>query len=677
MTESSTSPSLPHRPPTIAPYGAWHSPITAEQVAAGVRPLSCPRIVGDRLLWLEGLPEEGGRVAIVEQGADGRAHTLTPAPFNVRSRVHEYGGGAFTAIDQTIWFSNFSDNLVYQQQGRAASQPITNDSQQRHADFEPDLARHRLIAVREDHHATPEPVNSLVALPLDGGAALTLAEGHDFYAAPRLSPDGRRLAWLCWRHPLMPWEGTELWQAEIGADGRPQSARQLAGGPAESLCQPAWSPDGVLHVISDRSGFWNLYRVDADGTLSALCPMAAEFGRPMWQFAQSDYGFNGPGEIIARCGVDAQSQLLRIALPSGHVTPLETGYDDISELRVSQGQVLMAAGSPAQAQCVVRLSLANGTLANGSLADGTLADGTLANVKHLAVVTQQVLARSADTQLGDALLSIPKAIRYPSAHGRHAHAFFYAPHNAAFAAPERERPPLMVIIHGGPSSATVSTLRLAVQYWTSRGFAVLDVNYGGSTGFGRAYREQLSRQWGIVDVEDCVAGARYLAEQGWVDGERMVIRGGSAGGFTTLSALAFHRVFRAGASHYGVADLRALDADTHKFESRYLNDLIGPPELRERLYAERSPLQQAHRLSCPVIFFQGLDDKVVPPAQSETMAEAIRARGIPVAYITFEGEGHGFRRKDSLQRALEAELSFYAQILGFEPADAITPVVLS
>ena len=634
----------------IAPSGTWTSPITAARVAAGVRPVSSPRVVDDRVLWLQSLPEEGGRIAVAARGADGASRIVTPAPFNVRTRVHEYGGGAWAAAGDTLWFSNFADNLVYAQVADAAPVAITADGLQRHADLELDAERRRLIAVREQHGGAGEPVTTIVALDLDGGASTTLVEGADFYAAARVSPEGRRLAWLSWSHPRMPWEGTELWLAAIADDGSLTHSRCVAGGPSESLCQPQWGPDGKLYVVSDRSGFWNLYRLEAAG-LVALCPMEAEFGLPQWVFAQSTYGFSGSHEIIASVRQDARSSLLRIDVRSGVATPLATPFEDIAELRVGDGFAVVEAGAPTLSTSIAMISLADAGLT--------------------------VLASSADELPDAAMLSIPHAIRFPSANGRTAHAFHYPPTNAGFEAPAGERPPLIVTLHGGPTSMAGNTLKLATQFWTSRGFAVLDVNYGGSTGFGRAYRQLLSGQWGIVDVEDCIAGARHLVAQGLADGERLAIRGGSAGGYTTLAALAFHDVFKAGASYYGVGDLRALDADTHKFESRYTTDLLAPMPERERLYLERSPINAADRISCPVIFFQGLDDKVVPPAQSEQMVQALRAQGIPVAYLPFEGEGHGFRKKETVQRALEAELSFYAQVFGFEPGDGIVRVTLS
>ncbi len=640
----------PPTDPVIAPCGTWASPITAARVAAGVRPVSAPRSVAGRVLWLQSLPEEGGRIAIATPDADGRARILTPAPFNVRSRVHEYGGGAFAAAGDTLWFSNHADNLVYAQVGDAAPVALTADTTQRHADLELDPRHRRLIAVREQHGGEGEPRNTLVALALDGSGSTTLAEGADFYASARVSPEGRRLAWLSWNHPHMPWQGTELWLAAFAADGALVHTRRVAGGPGESLCQPVWAPDGKLHVVSDRSGFWNLYRLEVDGLVPVL-PMAAEFGLPQWVFAQSSYGFSGPDEIVATCREDAISRLLRIDLRRGVATPVATPFEDIIELRVGDGVALVEAGTPTSAACIARVDLADGRVT--------------------------VLARSADDLPAASLLSVPRAIRFPSANGRTAHAFHYPPRNDGYRMPAGERPPLIVIGHGGPTGMAGNTLKLATQFWTSRGFAVLDVNYGGSTGFGRDYRQLLSGQWGVVDVEDCIAGARHLVAQGLVDGARLAIRGSSAGGFTTLAALAFHDVFKAGASYYGIGDLRALDADTHKFESRYTHDLLAPLPERERLYRERSPIHAADRLSCPVIFFQGLDDKVVPPAQAEAMVAALRAQGIPVAHLVFEGEGHGFRRKETVQRALEAELSFYAQVFGFAPADAIERVTLS
>jgi len=630
-----------------APYGTWASPISAAWLAAGVLPLASPRLDGGTAYWQQGLPAEGGRQTVV----GGKPHDVprqrVPAPYNVRTRVHEYGGGAYLPAGGALYFSNFTDNLVYVSEADGNIRALTQDGQQRHADFVLDRLRGRLIAVREDHGmGGEEPVNSLVALGLDGRQQL-LTSGYDFYAAPRLSPDGRHLAWLCWNHPAMPWNETELWLADVDSDGALQRVRKLAGGSGESLCQPVWSPDGVLYVVSDRSGWWNIHRV-AEQVLVPVCPMAAEFGRPQWVFGQSMYGFASAHEIVASYIEQGEGKLLRLDLRKGEWQAIATPYTDFQDIAVGSGCVVVVAASPTQAAQVVHIQLATGEMT--------------------------VLARSLAEPPAVEHLSVPQSLHYPSGEGRSAHAFYYPPQHAGYQAPAAELPPLIVTSHGGPTSMASNSLKLGIQYWTSRGFAVLDVNYGGSTGYGRPYRDLLQGTWGVVDVEDCVAGARYLAKRGLVDAQRMAIRGGSASGYTTLSALAFHPDFKAGASYYGVSDLAALDADTHKFESRYTSYLIAPPPERERLYKERSPILHADKLHCPVIFFQGLDDKVVLPAQSEVMVAALKARRVPVAYLPFEGEGHGFRKQETLRRAQEAELYFYAQVFGFAPADQIAPV---
>ena len=653
MNEPDLPHSTPHGSPrTAASCGTWASPIGADRLAAGSTPLAEPRIDGETIYWLEGRAAEGGRVVACRAEASAVRTTLSPAPFNLRSRVHEYGGGAYAVAGGDIVFSNFADNRVYLQQGDAAPAALTHGSARRHADFEFDIARQRVIAVQEDHGAAgSEPVNSLVAIPLAGGEPVALAGGFDFYAAPRFSPDGRQLAWLCWNHPQMPWNGCELWCAEVLADGRLLAPHRIAGSESESLCLPMWSPGGVLFVVSDRSGWWNLYRI-AGTDLEPVCPMAAEFGQAAWVFGQALYGFENEQSLLAVCNQGGISQLLRIDLASGEARTIPNRYTSIEGLRVGSGPqgafAVALAGAPDTPTQLVRIDLTTGAFA--------------------------VLAES-EAELPDAGdLSPAQPLHYASADGRTAHAFFYPPRNHDFEPLAGELPPLIVTSHGGPTSMRSGALRLAIQFWTSRGFAVLDVNYGGSTGFGRDYKNLLAGQWGVVDVEDCVAGAQQVAALGWVDGRRMAIRGGSASGLTTLLALAFHRVFRAGASLYGVSDLAALDRDTHKFESRYTSWLFAESPERERLYRERSPLFHAGKIDCPVIFLQGLDDKVVLPAQSEVMVAALKARGIPVAYLAFAGEGHGFRRQETVQRALEAELSFYAQIFGFSPAGDIEPV---
>jgi dipeptidyl aminopeptidase/acylaminoacyl peptidase len=625
-----------------APCGAWTSPITASLVAAGSSPLSQVALDGDDLYWLAGRASEGGRTTLLRQ-RDGEVAELTPAPFNVRTRVHEYGGGALLAAGGSVWFSHFTDNRIYCVCGDAEPQPMSAGGALRYADFVLDAARARLVGVREDHSAgATYPVNTLCAIGFDG-AEKVLVDGSDFYSSPRLSPDGNQLAWLSWDHPRMPWQGTELWLADVAVDGTLVNGRLVAGGASEAIVQPEWSPDGTLYFVSDRSGWWNLHRYSG-GVVHPVCPREAEFGLPHWTFGASMYGFRSEDEIVCAYIEGGVTHLARLALQTGDLTAIDTPYQEIRDLRVTDRSVALLGGAPTIASELARIDLQTGR--------------------------REVLAKSIGQLPDVGFLSVPQAISYPSMHGRTSHAFYYPPNNAGFEPLAGELPPLMVIGHGGPTGMASSTLKLATQFWTSRGIAVLDVNYGGSTGFGRAYRDLLREQWGVVDVEDCVAGARYLAEQGLVDPERLVIRGGSAGGLTTLCALAFHDVFKAGASYYGVSDLKGLDADSHKFESHYNEYLIAPKARAEAVYTERSPINHSDKLDRPMIFFQGLDDKVVPPPQSEVMVQALRARSVPVAYLTLEGEGHGFRKAHSIVRTLEAELYFYLRVFGIPvPAD--------
>jgi len=629
-----------------APCGAWTSPISAAVVAAGATPLSQLLLDDGDVYWLAGRASEGGRNTLLRRDADAAAE-LTPAPFNVRTRVHEYGGGALLVAKGTAWFSNFADNRIYRIEGDGEAAPVSTGGDLRYADFVLDAQRQRLVGVREDHAGGGTyPVNTICALAFDGSETV-LVDGNDFYSSPRLSPDGSQLAWLSWDHPRMPWQGTELWLADVAADGTLVDGRLVAGGESESICQPEWSPGGTLYFVSDRSGWWNLHRFDG-GVVHPVCPRAAEFAGPHWVFGNSMYGFRSESEIVCTYIEDGVSRLARLDTASGALSAIDNPYQEIRELRVQGDTLAVLAGAPTIAAEIARIDLATGM--------------------------RDVLARSIEQLPDVGYLSVPQGVSYPSANGRTAHAFYYPPQNKDVEAPAGELPPLMVIGHGGPTSMATSTLKLATQFWTSRGIAVLDVNYGGSTGFGRAYRDLLRGQWGVVDVEDCVAGARWLAEQGLVDRERLVIRGGSAGGLTTLCALAFHDVFKAGASYYGVSDLKGLDADSHKFESRYNEYLIAPKAQADVVYAERSPINHTDKLARPMIFFQGLDDKVVPPPQSEVMVDALRARGVPVAYLTLEGEGHGFRKADSIVRTLEAELYFYLRVFGIPVPDSLPAV---
>jgi len=632
--------------PRIAPYGSWGSPISSDLIVRGVVGLEQTRLDGLDAYWLERRPGEGGRNVVVRRAPDGRTEDVTPQPFNVRTRVHEYGGGDFAVHDGILYFSNFADQRLYSRGPGVEPQPLTPEADRRYADMIVDARRRRIVAVREDH-SEREPTNTLVGIDLEDGAERVLVSGNDFYSSPRLSPGGERLAWLAWNHPNMPWDGTELWICELGGDGLSGEAEKVAGGPEESVFQPEWSPDGTLHFVSDRTGWWNIYR-RRGGRTEPLCEMEAEFGLPQWVFGMSTYAFESPARLVCAYIEQGSSRLASLDAETGRLEPIETPYSDVTSVRAGAGRIVFRGGSPTMPASVVSLDPATG--------------------EH------EVLRRSSEVELDPGYVSIPRPVEFPTEGGRTAHAFFYPPANQDYAAPAGERPPLLVVSHGGPTSATTTTLNLGIQYRTSRGVAVLDVNYGGSTGYGREYRRRLDGMWGVVDVDDCANGARHLAERGQVDGGRLMIAGGSAGGYTTLCALTFRDAFAAGASHFGVSDVEALARETHKFESRYLDRLIGPYPERADLYRQRSPIHFADRLSCPVIFFQGLEDEVVPPNQAETMFEALREKGVPAAYVPFEGEQHGFRRAENIKRVLDGELYFFSRVFGFDLADPVEPV---
>ena len=529
-------------------------------------------------------------------------------------------------------------------------EPLTPPGDWFYADCAIDMSRRRLVCVREDHTVTPrEPVTSLVSLPLDGPptAAQVVVSGHDFYSTPRFSPDGSRLSWLAWRHPQMPWDGTELWVAEVAAEGAIERPRCVAGSDSQSIVQPGWSPDGTLYFASDRTGWWNLYRLVED-RVEAVYPMAAEFGRPQWQLGTCTWAFSGVSRLVVAYGLKGRWYLATIDLQTGAFVPVATDFEPADSLAATRTHAVMVGGSALQSDAVLRIDLATG-------------------------VAETIRVASA-AETSEETLSVPEAIEFPTEDGLMAHAFYYAPRNEPFTAPAGERPPLIVFTHGGPTAATHARLNLEVQYWISRGFAVVDVNYGGSAGYGRAYRERLKGQWGVIDVADCINAAKYLAAQGKADAARLIIRGRSAGGYTTLAALTFHAgVFKAGTSYYGIGDLERLARDTHKFESRYLEGLIGSYPAKRDVYRARSPINFVERLACPLLLFQGLQDPVVPPNQAQAMAEAVRAKGLPVALITFEGEQHGFRKAATITRCLEIELFFYGAVFGFTPA-GVSPV---
>jgi len=629
----------------IAPYGSWESPVTAEMMVAGGLRLGQVALDGGDIYWSEGRPEEGGRQVVVRRSPGGTATDLVPPPFNARTRAHEYGGGSYLVADGVLYFSNYDDQRMYRVDPGAEPRPITPEVELRYADAVADRQRGRLICVREDHTvAGREAVNTLVAVKADGDEAggTVLVEGNDFYSSPRVSLDGSRLAWLTWRHPNMPWDGTELWVGEFADDGSIGPMRRVAGGQDESIFQPEWSPDGTLYYVSDRTGWWNIHRLDRETleTSEAVCPMEAEFGVPQWVFGLSTYAFESAERIICTYVSEGRWRLASLDTVTGELATIETLYTYIREVRARWGEVVFIGGSPLVEEELVSLDLGSGAVT--------------------------VLKRSGELGVGHEYISVPEPVEFPTEGGVTAHGFFYEPKNPDFVAPDGEKPPLLVMSHGGPTSADIDVLDTEIQFWTSRGIAVLDVNYGGSTGYGTEYRRRLNGQWGVMDVNDCVNGALYLAEQGHVDGDRLMIKGGSAGGYTTLNALTFRDTFRTGASYFGVSDAEALATETHKFESRYLDSMIGPyPEARE-VYRARSAIQHTDQLSSPIIFFQGLEDKVVLPNQAEMMVAALKEKGVPVAYIAFEGEQHGFRKAETIIRAIEAELYFYSKILGFD-----------
>ncbi|MEX2587158.1 MAG: S9 family peptidase [Actinomycetota bacterium] len=636
-----------------ASYGTWTSPVTPEVLVENVVGLGYPSAAGSALWWLESRPSEGGRQVLVRRDPDGSATDVLPDGMSARTLVHEYGGLCHAVDAGRIFFSNYADQRIYRLEDAGGVQPITPESdgqKLRYADFSLSPDGRWLICVREQHR--PDGVvNDIVAVPTDGSEEpRVVAEGRDFFAAPRLDPAGRKLAWLSWDHPQMPWDGTELSEAAVDGDCIVNAVRTVAGGPSESVTQPRYSPDGVLHYISDRSGWWNIYSDTAAGPRPAA-PMAAEFSGPDWGFGQSTYTFLPDGCLAVIWSKDGLDHLGILAPGAQSPQEIQTGFSSIGSIGAAPAGVVAIAGSATQSPAVVHIDLPEGRV--------------------------EVVKAGRATSIPDRYLSTPRPIEFPSGDGLTAHALFYPPRNADFTPDPGEKPPLLVMSHGGPTGATSSTLNYKIQFWTSRGIAVVDVNYSGSTGYGRAYRDRLKGAWGVADVDDCVNAARWLAGQGEVDRRRLMIRGGSAGGFTTLCALTFYDDFACGASLYGVADACALAEDTHKFEARYLDGLIGPwPQARD-LYEQRSPIFHTERLRTPLILFQGLEDEIVPPRQSQMVAEALRKHGVPHAYLEFEGEQHGFRKAETIKRTAEAELSFYGQILGFEPADDLEPVSIT
>lgn len=634
--------------PTLA-YGSWPSSISPAMVArAGMR-LSAPRVQGQRTLWLEGRPAEQGRGVVVAAEPDGRLRDLVPPGYSVRSAVNEYGGGAWTVLDRRLWFVNAADHAIYAVDEGSPVQ-LCGDDQDDFADLVADPPHERLLAVRERREATGI-AQALVAISLQGGKMTVLAEGEDFYSNPCPAPDGRRLAWLSWSSPHMPWDGTRLWLADLDPAGHPHNARVVAGGHDESVFQPQWGPDGRLYFVSDREDRWQLYALQALDA-AAVHPVYrpdGELGLPQWVFGMSTYGFADRASVLCAVCREGFWQVERVYLATGRSEVVAGDWVAIDHLSARPGEgATWLAASATRGNSVLRWR-----------------DGAVRALRQTGLET-----------LAPEQVSAARAIRFSTGQGDTAHGLYYPPVNPAVTAPPDERPPLLVRCHGGPTGAADPGFDARIQFWTSRGFAVLDVNYRGSTGFGRAYRRKLYGQWGVSDTEDCCRGALWLAEQGLADPARLLISGSSAGGFTVLCALTFHDTFAAGASYYGVADLDSLFANTHRFEAGYDRALVGDGEDRQARMQARSPLHHASQLRRPVVFFQGLRDRVVPPEQSQRMADALRAQGVPVALMTFADEGHGFRQAETLSRCIAAEYSFYARVLGLAPADPLPPLAI-
>jgi len=616
------------------PYGTWASPVSAEMVASASRRFGQVQVDLGNIYWVEARPEDGGRSVLMCCDGENNVWDVVPADFNVRSRVHEYGGMAYVVQNGVVYCSSGNDGRVYRLEKDAQPIPITPEGNARYADFSISPDGQTIYCVRERHGVGDEPLNDVVCLR--DGRVDVLATGNDFYAAPRVSKDGRRLAFLTWHHPNMPWDGTELWVADC-KDGQIFNQQQVTGGPDDAIFQPSWGQDGCLYFVSDRTGWWNLYCWN-EREITPLWEKEADFGLPLWILGMSTYAEAQDGLWVCSYILEGLAKLEMLNVSQGHTQVLDLPFSEYSSMAAQGNIAAFVAGHWNKTPAVIRLNTLTG---------------------------QYDVVRESEQQIDDGVLSRPQAIIYPSLDGNLVHAFYYPPHHETVEGETSEKPPLLVKGHGGPTGASTQTLDLSIQYWTSRGFAVLDVNYRGSTGYGRAYRRALDGQWGVFDVQDCVAGAQYLANEGLVDASRLLIRGGSAGGLTTLCALAFYDVFHGGASYYGVSDLASLAKMTHKFESQYLNRLIGQENL-EIAFRERSPLYAADQISSPVIFFQGTEDPVVPPEQTQTMVDALKKGGVPVTCVMFEGEMHGFRKAENMIYALKAEYAFYASIFAID-----------
>lgn len=638
-----------HNSGSNIPFGSWPSPLSAQQLTTLSLRLAEPRLENGNLYWLETRPHQKGRNALVKMSAQGQIEDILPEDCSVRTRANEYGGAPWIIHNGVIYAVLDHDQRVYRfASGQLTA--LTAEGPYRYADFSVDEERQRLICVREDYQPK-EPRCEIIALPLDAsGNCQVLVKGEDFYSNPRLSPDGNCLSWLAWNHPDMPWDATTCYLASLDEKGLPHTAEKIAGGAGESVFQPQWSPDGDLFFVSDRSGWWNLYRYHQKA-IEALCPMAAEFATPQWVYGMSTFGFLNTGELICTYTRDGLWFLARLSIANRQLTTLNTGLNDISAVTAGDNTAAFIGASATGAPALFSWRAATAQL-------------------------QQCYPANNEKPLADKYISQAQSISFPTTAGAEAHAFYYPPCNPDITLPEGALPPLLVMCHGGPTGATSAAFNPKIQYWTTRGFAVVDVNYRGSTGYGRPYRDALKQQWGIADVEDVVNAAEFLVQQQKADREKIAIRGSSAGGYTVLAALTFTDYFKAGASLYGIGNLETLTTDTHKFESRYLDSLVGDWPAEQLRYRERSPLFHTEKLQCPVIFLQGLQDKIVPPDQAEQMLAAMAQHKIPRAYVTFVDEGHGFRQSDNIVRAMETEWYFYGKVFGFPLPDDIHTITI-
>ena len=628
--------------PIKKPYGSWPSPISAELITRAAPSLNFIQSYGDDLYWVEGRPWEAGRNVIMRRDSNGSITDLLPAPFSHYSRVHEYGGMAYALNDDHLYFVNATDQNIYKYclDDTSAPQVITNNSSRRFADLVVDRQNQRLIAVCEEHNDDQEPENYLASIALNNQtpAIEKLVSGADFYAYPRISPDQSQLCWIEWQHPNMPWDATQLWQATISNGNLIEKKRVAGGDNNQAIFQPHWSPNNTLYYVSDITNWWNIYRFE-NGIGAPVLRMDAEFATPLWQLGMTTFDFIDANTIACIWTVSGIWHSGFIDVATGVLTTVQTPYSSMQAVACHQGSVYFVAGASVLASQIAGVNL----------------QGEVSPIYAPATV-----------DLDKADLAQPESISFTSGDNQQVHAFYYPPTSARYCGDDRELPLVIAMCHGGPTGATSSGLNLKIQYWTNRGFAVVDINYRGSVGFGRTYRQGLEGAWGIADVEDTQHAIAYLAGQQKIDPKRCLIRGGSAGGYTVLSALTFTDTFKAGASLYGIGDLETLAKDTHKFESRYLDSLIGPYPERRDIYLERSPIHHADGLNCPVIFLQGLEDKVVPPNQAEMMVKLLEDKGIQVGYVTFADEGHGFRKANNIIRAMEAELAFYRDVFSLK-----------